>query len=107
MAIQSVACPLTASARKIALSPIDNETFVLMLKSARRLSLHRERDLREIVPHQRDVCCFERRIASSGTHHDTQVRGGECGRVVHTVANHGRHAVALSQVAHGIDLCGW
>ena len=39
MAIQSVACPLTASARKIALSPIDSEMFVLMLKSAWRLSL--------------------------------------------------------------------
>src|SRR5205823_6778879 len=62
-----------------------------------------EKILQPIV-HQHDFGLFEGRVRSTGTHGHADVRGGETGRVVDTIPDHGHEAIPPGEGLNDGDL---
>ena len=55
---------------------------------------HRERQMREVIGHERYVGRLQRHVGACSAHRDTYRRRRHCRGVIDAIANHGDHVLA-------------
>ena len=103
-AIHSVAEPITARTRKISFQAERQRNVHLNVAERGAAETDGERNLQQLVGHQRDVGRLEGRVRACRAHRDADVGGRQRRRIVHAVADHRNRSVRLLQFVDGRDL---